>query len=150
MVENSSTVKYEVTPSPLETHGGEVEVTIKTTFPEKYFNKKAVVVATPVLKYEGGQTEFESTTLQGEGVEANNKVIPYTGGNYEFTGKVPYKPEMLKSELVVEMSAQIKDKEPVPIPGIKIADGVIATSTLVKIDLFPVEDDAIEYRRCHR
>ena len=134
MVENSSTVKYEVTPSPLETHGGEVEVTIKTTFPEKYFNKKAVVVATPVLKYEGGQTEFESTTLQGEGVEANNKVIPYTGGNYEFTGKVPYKPEMLKSELVVEMSAQIKDKEPVPIPGIKIADGVIATSTLVKID----------------
>ncbi len=134
MVENSSTVKYVVTPSPLETHGGEIEVTIKTTFPEKYFNKKAVVIATPVLKYEGGQTEFESTTLQGEKVEANNKVIPYLGGEYSFTGKIPYLPEMLKSELVVEMSAQIKDKTPVPIPGIKIADGVIATSTLVKID----------------
>jgi len=134
MVENSSTVKYDVTPSPLETHGGEVEVTIKTSFPEKYFNKKAVVIATPVLKYEGGQTEFEATTLQGEGVEANNKVIPYLGGDYTFTGKIPYSPEMLKSELVVEMSAQIKDKEPIPIPGIKIADGVIATSTLVKVD----------------
>lgn len=134
MVENSSTVKYEVSPSPLETHGGEVEVTIKTTFPEKYFNKKVVVVATPVVKYEGGQTEFESTTLQGEKVEANDKVIPYLGGSYTFTGTIPYMPEMLKSELVIEMSAQIKDKTPVPIPGIKVADGVIATSTLVKID----------------
>jgi Flp pilus assembly protein TadD len=134
MVDNSSAVKYEVKPSPLETHGGEVQVTIKTTFPEKYFNKKVVVVATPVLKYEGGQTQFESTTLQGEKVEANNKVIPYTGGDYTYAGKIAYKPEMLKSELVVEMSAQIKDKTPVPIPGVKIADGVIATSTLVKID----------------
>ena len=131
MVENASTVKYDVQPSPLETHGGEVEVTIKTTFPEKYFNKKAVVTATPVLKYEDGQTAFAPTTLQGESVEANNKVIPYLGGDYTYTGKIAYAPEMLKSELVVEMSAQIKDKEPVPIPGIKIADGVIATSTLV-------------------
>ncbi len=132
MVENSSTVDYNVQPSPLETHGGEVAVTIKTSFPEKYFNKKAVVVATPVLKYEGGQVEFEPTTLQGESVEANNKVIPYLGGDYSYTGKIPYAPEMMQSELVVEMSAQIKDKEPVPIPGFKIADGVIATSTLVK------------------
>jgi tetratricopeptide (TPR) repeat protein len=134
MVENSSAVKYEVKPSPLETHGGEVQVTIKTTFPEKYFNKKVVVVATPILKYEGGQTEFESTTLQGESVESNNKVIPYLGGDFTYTGKIAYKPEMLKSELVVEMSAQIKDKTPISIPGIKIADGVIATSTLVRID----------------
>jgi len=134
MVENSSAVKYEVKPSPLETHAGQVEVTINTTFPEKYFNKKATVVATPVLKYEGGQTAFESTTLQGESVEANNKVIPYTGGSYSYTGKIAYTPEMRKSELVIEMSAQYKTKAAVPIPGIKIADGVIATSTLVKND----------------
>jgi len=134
MVENSKTVKYEVQPSPLETNGGEVAVTIKTKFPEKYFNKSAVVTATPILKYEGGQTEFEPTILQGEKVKANNKVIAYAGGDYTFTGKIPYKPEMLKSELVVDMSARIKDKTPVEIKGIKIADGVIATSTLVKID----------------
>lgn len=134
MVDNAPTVKYDVKPSPLETHAGQVEVTVKTTFPEKYFNKKAVVTATPILKYEGGQTEFEPTILQGEKVEANNKVIPYAGGDYTFTGKIAYKPEMLKSELVIEMSAQIKDKTPVKIPGVKIADGVIATPTLVKID----------------
>jgi tetratricopeptide (TPR) repeat protein len=134
MVENSTTVKYVVQPSPLETNAGVVDVTIKTTFPEKYFNKKAVVTATPVLKYEGGQTAFESTVLQGESVEANNKVIPYAGGDYTYTGKIPYNPDMRKSELVVEMTAQIKEKKSVPIPGIKIANGVIATSELVAND----------------
>jgi tetratricopeptide (TPR) repeat protein len=134
MVDKSSDVSYQVQPNPLEMHAGEVEVTIATKFPEKYFNKKAVVVATPVLKYEGGQAEFESTTLQGEKVEANNKVIPYDGGEYSYTGKVAYTDEMLRSGLYVEMSAQIKDKTPVEIPGIKIAEGVIATPALVMVN----------------
>jgi tetratricopeptide (TPR) repeat protein len=134
MVDKSSDVSYQVQPNPLEMHAGEVEVTIDTKFPEKYFNKKAVVVATPVLKYEGGQTEFESTTLQGEKVEANNKVISYDGGGYSYTGKIPYTDDMLRSGLYVEMSAQIKEKTPVEIPGIKIADGVIATPALVAVN----------------
>jgi len=134
MVENSNTVKYEVTPSPLETQGGEVAVTIKTTFPEKYFNKKAVIEVTPVIKYDGGRTELEKTTLQGESVEENNKVIPYVGGDVTISGKVPYKPEMRNSDLMIEMSARIKNKDAVAIPAIKIADGVIATETLVKND----------------
>lgn len=133
MVENAEALDYKVEPSPLETHGGEVEATISATFPEKYFHKKATVTATPVLKYEGGQTEFEPTILQGESVEANNKVIPYAGGSYSYTGKIPYKAEMLKSELVIEMSAQIGDKDPVIIPGIPVAVGVVATPTLVKV-----------------
>jgi tetratricopeptide (TPR) repeat protein len=134
MVDKSSDVSYQVQPNPLEMHAGQVEVTIDTKFPEKYFNKKAVVVATPVLKYEGGQTEFEATTLQGEKVEANNKVISYDGGGYSYTGKIPYTDEMLRSGLYVEMSAQIKEKTPLEIPGIKIADGVIATPALVAVN----------------
>jgi tetratricopeptide (TPR) repeat protein len=134
MVDKSSDVSYQVQPNPLEMHAGQVEVTIDTKFPEKYFNKKAVVVATPVLKYEGGQTEFEATTLQGEKVEANNKVISYDGGGYSYTGKIPYTDEMLRSGLYVEMSAQIKEKTPIEIPGIKIADGVIATPALVAVN----------------
>ncbi len=134
MVDKTSDVSYQVQPNPLEMHAGEVEVTIDTKFPEKYFNKKAVVTATPVLKYEGGQAEFESTILQGEKVEANNKVISYLGGGYSYTDKVSYNDEMLSSELYIEMSAQIKDKTPVEIPGIKIADGVIATPALVAVN----------------
>ncbi len=134
MKDNATTVSYTVTPSPLEMHAGEVQVTIKTQFPEKYFNKKAVVVATPYLKYDAGETEFESTTLQGEKVEANNKVIAYDGGDYTFSGKVPYKDDMMRSELMVRMSARIGDKEPVEIEGIKIADGIITTPVLVEND----------------
>lgn len=134
MVENTASVEYSVQPSPLETHGGEVEVTINTTFPEKYFNKKAIVTATPVIKYDGGQTEFEPTILQGEKVEANNKVIAFAGGSYSYTGKVPYNADMLKSQLVIEMSAQIGDKDPVEIPGVPVATGVIATPTLALIN----------------
>lgn len=134
MVENAESLDHKVEPSPLETHGGEIETTLSVTFPEKYFNKKAIVTATPILKYEGGQTEFEPTVLQGEKVEANNKVVPFAGGSYSYTGKIPYKAEMLKSELVLEMSAQIGDKDPVVIPGIPVATGVVATPTLVQVE----------------
>jgi len=133
MRDNVPTVSYQVKPNPLETHKGEVNVTIDTKFPEKYFNKKAVVVATPVLKYEGGEKEFGATTLQGEKVKANNKVIPYAGGSYSYTGTIPFVPEMMKSELSVKMSASIKEKEPVVFSSAKIADGVIATPTLVQV-----------------
>ena len=135
MVDNAESVSYKVQPNPVETHGGEVEVTVSVDFPEKYFNKKAVVTATPVLKYEGGQTEFESFTLQGESVEANNKVISYDGGSHAHGPvKIPYSAEMLKSQLVMEMSAQIGDKDPLAIPGIPIATGVVATPTLVQVN----------------
>lgn len=134
MAENSSPDQYKVTPNPLETHAGQVEMTVNVTFPEKFFNKKATVVATPVLKYDGGQTEFEPTTLQGESVEANNKVIPYAGGSYSYTGKIPYKPEMMKAVLYMEMTAQIGTKKSLEIPAIPIATGVVATPTLVKVD----------------
>jgi len=133
MRDNAPTVTYQVKPNPLETHKGEVTVTVDTKFPEKYFNKKAVVVATPVLKYEGGEKEFESTTLQGESVKANNKVIPYAGGSYSYTGTVPFVPEMMKSELFVKMSARIKEKTPIEFSSPKIADGVVATATLLQV-----------------
>ncbi|MBN1116841.1 MAG: tetratricopeptide repeat protein [Bacteroidales bacterium] len=133
MVDNAESVSYKVQPTPLETHGGEVEITVDASFPEKFFNKKAIVTATPVLKYEGGQTEFESITLQGESVEANNKVIPYAGGSYSLSAKIPYEDAMLKSMLVMQMTAQIGDKAAVEIPGVPIATGVIATPTLVMV-----------------
>lgn len=134
MRDEADQVSYEVKPNPLVMQAGEVKATGEVKFPEKYFNKKAVVVATPVLKYDGGQSEFPTITLQGESVEANNKVIPYTGGGFTFTGSVPYKPEMNKSELIINYSARIKEGDPVEYGSNKIADGVIATETLVKVD----------------
>jgi hypothetical protein len=134
MRDKATTVTYKVTPDPLQEHAGVVSVKGDVTFPEKYFNKKAVVVATPVLKYDGGQTELAPVTLQGEKVQANNKVIAYAGGSYQFDAKTDYKPEMMKSQLVVKFSARIKEKTPVEYESAKIADGVIATPTLVEVD----------------
>ena len=134
MKDNCPTVEYQVKPNPLVSQAGEVKLAGDVKFPEKYFNKKAVVIATPVLKYEGGQVEYPATTLQGEKVEANNKVIPYAGGSYSYTGTIPYKPEMMKSALFVNYSARIKEGDPVEFGSVKIADGVVATEMLVKVD----------------
>jgi Flp pilus assembly protein TadD len=134
MRDNASTVTYEVKPNPLVMQAGQVGVNGTVNFPEKYFNKKAVVTATPVLQYEGGQVEYPTVTLQGEKVEANNTVIPYAGGSFKFSGTIPYKPEMAKSTLVVKYSAKIKEKTPIEYGSEKVADGVVATEALVRID----------------
>ena len=69
-------------PQPLEAIGGQVPVTISATIPAKWFNKKAVVTVTPVLRYEGGEAKGTSYTYQGEKVKDNYQVIPYKeGGN---------------------------------------------------------------------
>jgi Flp pilus assembly protein TadD len=138
MKKEAGDIKYEVTPKVLEAHGGLVNVTIKGTFPEKYFNKKATIQVTPVLTYEGGETAFDKVqVLQGEKVTANNKVITYTGGDFTYTSAIPYKDAMKMSELVLRTTASIKDKS-LDFDPLKLADGVIATSTLVDTHAMPI------------
>ena len=60
---------FTVTPQVLEAVGGKVPATINGKFPEKYFNKKAVVEVTPVLKWNGGEAKGQPATFQGEKVE---------------------------------------------------------------------------------
>lgn len=134
MQDKANTVSFNVTPNPLEMHGGEVKVTIKGKFPEKYFNKNAILTLTPTLKYATGETELEPLVLQGENVKANNQVIKYTGGEFNYNSKVAYTDAMRRSDLVIKMKAQIKDKTPVDIAAPKVADGIITTPKLVKID----------------
>jgi tetratricopeptide (TPR) repeat protein len=137
MQQNASDISYKVVPEILETHAGEVEVTITGTFPEKYFNKKATVEATPVLVYDGGETAFESVTLQGESVEENYEVINYTGDKFTYTSKVPFVKEMRVSELMLRAKASMKDKS-VDFDPVKLADGVITTPTYVQKKGVPI------------
>jgi len=138
MKDTASTVKHSVTPSPLEMHGGNVDLTINTTFPGKYFNKKAMMVVTPVLTYEGGEAAYDSVVFQGEQVEANYTAIPFENGKtVTYSGSVPYVEDMKDSELKLRAYAQVKSKI-VELPDIKIADGVMATANLVQVDPKPI------------
>ena len=117
-------------PQPLEAIGGQVPVTINATIPAKWFNKKAVVTMTPVLRYEGGEAWGTAYTYQGEKVDGNNQVIAYKeGGNITLKSSFTYKPEMKKSELYLTFDAKVKNKT-VKLPDVKIGEGVLATSEL--------------------
>lgn len=131
MKKEANKINYSVSPEVLETKGGSVNFTIQGRIPEKYFLKKATVVASPVLEYAGKEKAAESFTLQGESVKANNQVISYSkGGSFTYNGSIPYEFNMRKSELQLKLRAS-KGKSSLDFTPVKIADGVIATSTLV-------------------
>ena len=131
MKDKAAEVKYEVKPSPVELHKGEVAVAITGKFPPKYFNKKAVMTLTPVLKYANGETAFVPTMIQGEGVEGNNKAIKYAeGGSFSYNDKIAYSADMMRSELVLRASIQVK-KKVLELGEVKIADGVVTTPNLL-------------------
>jgi len=122
---------FTTNPQVLEAVGGKVPVTINGKFPEKYFNKKAVVTVTPVLKWDGGQAVGTPATFQGEKVEGNDQTIYYkAGGAYTMKTTFDYVPAMAKSELYLQFSAKVGKKE-VAIPEVKVADGVLATGEIM-------------------
>lgn len=124
---------FKVTPNPLESKAGQVAVTIDGTFPEKYMKKKAVVTVVPELRYGNGQTaQGQAATFQGEKVQGNDRMITYkVGGNYTMKSNFKYVPEMQKSDLYMTFNAFVGKKQ-VPVPAVKVAEGVIATSELYK------------------
>ncbi len=131
MKRNADQIQFKVTPEVLETHAGEVDLTVDGRFPSKYFVKKATLTATPVLRYEGGETELSPVTLQGEKVQGNNRTISYNaGGTFSYKDDAEFEEDMRRSELVVRITAS-KGSRSVDFEPIKIADGVIATSTMV-------------------
>ena len=56
MKESTSAEFYKVTPAILEEHKDQVEMKIEVKYPAKYFNKKAILTVTPVLKYDKGNS----------------------------------------------------------------------------------------------
>ena len=122
---------FQVTPSPMEAVGGKVPVTIDGRFPEKYMKKKAVVIVTPEVRYAGGKAVGQSATFQGEKVQGNDQEISYKlGGNYTMKNLFTYVPQMHESELYLTFQARV-GKKTVEVPAVKVADGVVSTSTLI-------------------
>jgi hypothetical protein len=131
MKDNAPDVNYTVTPEVLETHGGQVPVTIKVQVPGGYFDKKTELEATPVLVYDGGETAYAPYRLQGESVDGNAKVISYAnGGQFTYEGSVDYNENMRVSDLVVRITAT-RGSSTIDFEPVKIAEGVISTSHLL-------------------
>jgi tetratricopeptide (TPR) repeat protein len=131
MKKDSNKISFKTTPEILETNAGKIDLAIDGKFPAKYFNKKVMMVATPVLKYLEEEKAFEPVTLQGEKVRANNKVISFAnGGSFAYKDALPYDDNMRLSILELRITASI-GKKSVDFVPIKLAQGVIATSTLV-------------------
>lgn len=124
-------VTLDVKPTPVEMHGDSVEIKLTGTFPPKFFQKKAELEVTPVLKYGDQEVAFKSLKMQGESVEANNKVISYTsGGSFEITGTIAYDPAMREGTLYARGTASMKGESQVVLER-EVAPGIMSTATLL-------------------
>lgn len=123
---------FSVTPSPLEANGGKVTATINGTFPQKYMKRKATVSLTPVLRYQGGEAKGTEAAFQGEKVVGNAQTVSYKqGGNFSLKTQFDYVEPMHQSGLYLTFDVR-NGKKAVAQKDVKVADGVISTSDLVK------------------
>lgn len=121
-------------PEPLIVRGDSVELKVSGKFPEKYFHKKVIVEATPVLVYEGGEETFKMKGFQGEDAAGNYEVVPNKSGkSFSYTSKVPYRKGMEQSTVELRISGSKGSKNQTFDP-LKIGTGVITTPFLVQAD----------------
>ena len=107
MAKNQDDVQLICTPEVLVLNNGKVDADIKVTFPEKYYNKKAVLKVTPVIVFEGGEVAGTTQYFQGTKVDDNYTVIDNKmGGEYTMHVSFPYDERMACSEL--QLRAEIK------------------------------------------
>src|SRR5690554_295125 len=149
MQKNHNSVRYQISPNPLEVHGDQVVVTINGNIPEKYFQKDAVVYLQPVLTWETGEVILSPMNLKGVKVEGNGKAIDKkTGGRFVYKDTVAYRlgmenatltlnPIAYKSKAVNEANATwaeaLENEKALYLGNIKLGTGINATSNRVDI-----------------
>lgn len=145
MEKEIETLNAKAEPEPLIVRGDSVKVTITGKFPEKYFHKKVVVEATPVLVYDGGETAYPMQGFQGEDAAGNYEVIPFESGkSFSYEEKVPFVDGLGQSILELRISGSKGSKEATfdPLP---IGTGVITTPFLVQSDdMFLIGEDEFQ------
>lgn len=135
MIKKYPTVKYSVTPEVLETNGGKISVAVNGTIPPKYFNKKATVTITPVLKSMDGTTlaTLKAIKLKGEKATGEGQTIKYKeGGSFSYNDVFNYNENMNMSELSIGPLATKGKKVDLPLGTNKLVDGVIHSSTRIE------------------
>jgi tetratricopeptide (TPR) repeat protein len=144
MQKNINVVKVKAPDDALELIGDSVNVVFNTTIPPKYYEKKVMIKATPVMEYGSKTVKFDPFYIEGEKVKAADGVkFQYTiskenGGTLSFNKNVAYDPEMKNNEIKVKYEMLMAKKyekldaaTPVDVSA-KIAKGTITTSQTVK------------------
>ncbi len=122
-------LKVVCNPEILEVVDGNIDADFTITYPAGYNGKDELIVAVPVLVYEGGEFNCDPRIYQGERVKQNYKVISSKGGTIQEKISIPYLPGMEKAHLELRPKAVIGAKT-LDLPAIKIADGTRVTSGL--------------------
>ena len=115
-------------PDPLIMRGDKVALNITGVFPEKYFPKKVIAEATPVLVYDGGESAFKMQGYQGEVAAGNYEVIPYaTGKSFSYSDEIDFVPAMANSTLQLRIYGKQGNKE-ANFDPLEIGVGVIVSA----------------------
>lgn len=135
MEKEIETLGLEATPEPLILRGNTVELQVTGKFPPKYFAKKVVMQATPVLTWEGGSARFTTQGFQGESAAGNFDVVPFQAGkSFTYTAQIPFQPGMEDvATLAIEISGSKGSKSATFAPY-AVGTGVITTPLLVQAD----------------
>lgn len=149
MQKKHDTVRYQISPNPMETTGDNVIVTINGNIPKNYFKKSAVMYLQPVLTWETGEVTLSPMNLKGEKVDGNGKTIEKSsGGRFMYRDTVAYRqgmesavltlnPVAYKSKSVNEANATrseaLENDGAIELGNVKIAQGINSTSNRVDI-----------------
>ena len=130
MAEN---VEISCEPGVLEAVGGSIDPVVKVTYPDGYFNPKAILEVTPVIVYGGEEARMAPFVYQGEKVKDNYKVVSSAGQTVTEKLHFDFVEGMEKCYLELRGVVKAGDKE-FALPVRKVADGLNTTYMLAKTE----------------
>ena len=144
MVSKFNTLNFNVTPTQVEVHGGNIDIELEVKIPEKYFLKSAEADFRAMLAPSADSENkvfFDPVKLQGEKISSNGKTIGFiTGGLFTYKGTIKYSEEMADYDLFATAIATMNDNSK-SLGAVKVAEGVMATATRVMNSEVPAVSD---------
>jgi tetratricopeptide (TPR) repeat protein len=135
MVKMAENVEVTCDPGVLEAVAGSIDPVVKVTYPDGYFNPKAILEVTPVIVYGFNEAKMRPFVYQGEKVKDNYKVVSSEGQTVTEKLHFDYVEGMEKCYLELRGVVKAGDKE-FALPARKVADGLNTTYMLVKTEGF--------------
>jgi len=128
MVKLAKKQRLEVVPSPLELHGDSVRFEMTGTLPAKMLKKNTMYTASTSYKYGSEALYIGDLMFKGSEFPNASTKEPKLSKTFSFG----YSDAMKRGDLVIEGKAAIVNGKSKKVPAVKVAEGIITTSRLVK------------------